>query len=129
MAVTTSTPGAPAPSSAAVREKPEAPPAGEMRVVMLAHISGTRNGAEWPRVGEDMVVPAAEANDLIRNFLAKPAAEPEEVAVVLEPEPERAVEPEPEEAAIQDNKPPEQAVVPRARSARPARKRSQQKGK
>jgi hypothetical protein len=70
-------------------ERPVAPD-GTTRVTMLARISGTRNGAEWPRIGEDLIVPAPEAADLIRNFLAKPAPELAERAVVDAPV-ERAV--------------------------------------
>lgn len=41
-----------------------------MRVVMLAHITGSRNGVEWPAVGEEIDLPDAEATTLIAQGLA-----------------------------------------------------------
>jgi len=32
---------------------------GDVRVTMLAHLSGTRNGADWPEAGEEVTLPAA----------------------------------------------------------------------
>lgn len=36
-------------------------------VVMFAEISGTRDGKDWPRQGEELVCSAEEAADLIAN--------------------------------------------------------------
>lgn len=44
-----------------------------MRVRMLVGITGTRDGAPWPPVGETMDLPPDEATSLIRNKIAKPA--------------------------------------------------------
>lgn len=113
MAVTTASVGAPVPAAPDAEAIPA--PVGVTRVVMLAHISGTRNGVPWPLPGQVFEVPASEARDLMHNHLAKPAPEPEEAAVEPEAEPERAVEPEPEEAAVIEEAPPEKAVIHRAR--------------
>lgn len=61
-----------------------------MRVVMLIHISGTRDGAYWPEVGGTIDVPAAEASDMIACGYAIPSAEPPERAI-RQPSVERAV--------------------------------------
>lgn len=68
---------------------------GDVRVTMLVKVSGTRDGADWPDIGEDIVLPAAEAVPLIRSNSARPAPEPVERAVADEPAPERAVVPTP----------------------------------
>ena len=47
-----------------------------MRVVMKTAISGTRNGASWPAVGEEIELPDEEASNLVHNGLALPAPEP-----------------------------------------------------
>ncbi len=57
-----------------------------MRVQMKATITGTRNGADWPAVGESVDLPDGEATDLIAAGLAVPAAAPE---------PEKAAAPKP----------------------------------
>ncbi len=50
---------------------------------MRVNISGTRNGQDWPRVGESIDLPDAEAVDLLNAGLARPAPAPEpEVAVM-----------------------------------------------
>lgn len=46
-----------------------------MRVVMRFHISGTRNGQSWPTRGSDIELPDDEAELLIEQGLAEPAAE------------------------------------------------------
>lgn len=51
---------------------------------MKSRISGTRDGVEWPRPGEAIVLPDAEAVDMLNAGLVDPAGEPE---------PERAVKP------------------------------------
>lgn len=61
-----------------------------VKLIMAAHISGTRDGADWPLPGGEIDVPEAEAADMIRNQLARAALE---VAVVIETA-------EPEEAAV-----------------------------
>lgn len=72
--------------------EPEAEVAGITRVVMLAQVSGTRDGRDWPPVGAEIELPSQEAADLIRNHLAKPAPLPvEEKAIVPDETPERAV--------------------------------------
>ena len=102
-------------------------PEGITRVTMLARISGTRNGAEWPLVGEDIDVPAGEAADLIRSHLAKPAPEPVERAVVVEPT-ERATDDEPSERAVVEE-PAEKAISPERTALDPGRTRVAAKGK
>lgn len=84
-------------------------PSGTTRVTMLARISGTRNGADWPPPGESIELPAIEAADLIRNYLAKPAPEPVERAVV---------DPEPSERAVVEQPPisPERSALDRGRT-------------
>jgi hypothetical protein len=57
-----------------------------MRVTMKATISGTRDGADWPAVGEVVHLPDAEAEDMIAAGLAVPAPAPE---------PEKATAPKP----------------------------------
>jgi hypothetical protein len=42
-------------------------------VKMLAKISGTRNGVDWPDVGETYELPDDEADQLVGQKLAKPA--------------------------------------------------------
>ena len=46
-----------------------------MRVVMLLSISGTRNGQAWPARGGEVDLPDDEAEQLIVNGSAEPAAE------------------------------------------------------
>lgn len=94
MVTTTESIGAP------VLDIPEEPPAeapnGTTRVVMAVQITGTRNGADWPAIGDVIEVPIEEAADLVRHYLAVPeVAEelPEEAAIVPEATPERAIVP------------------------------------
>lgn len=108
---------------APVADRPDDPaeaPEGITRVTMLARISGTRNGAEWPLIGGDITLPAGEAADLIRNHLAKPAPEPVERAVVVEPT-ERATDDEPSERAVVEE-PAERATSPERKALDPARR-------
>lgn len=56
-----------------------------MRLIMLAQISGTRDGVSWPIPGEEIELPADEALGLVRGRLAIPALEPEEQATVPSP--------------------------------------------
>lgn len=51
------------------------------KVRMLVHISGSRNGEDWPKAGETITVPAAEAEDLIRQGFASTLNAPEENAI------------------------------------------------
>ena len=46
-----------------------------MRVVMVAKISGTRNGVDWPEPGDSIEVDADEAVQLLNAGLAKPEAD------------------------------------------------------
>lgn len=58
------------------------------KVRMIAQISGTRDGKDWPAAGETVSLPAAEAEDLIRAGLAAEpnAAEENALADVLDVE-------------------------------------------
>lgn len=47
-----------------------------MRVQMKATITGTRNGADWPAVGESVDLPDGEATDLLAAGLAVPLLPP-----------------------------------------------------
>lgn len=63
-----------------------------MRVRLLATISGTRDGVEWPARGGFVDLPESEAADLIRSGLA--AADGSEVVETAAIEPhEKAVVP------------------------------------
>jgi len=50
-------------------------------VRMIARISGTRDGADWPARGETLSVSKSEAEDLIRQGLAVDPAASEENAL------------------------------------------------
>lgn len=43
-----------------------------MRVKLLVHLTGTRNGANWPNYGEEMDLPEIEATDMIAAGMAQP---------------------------------------------------------
>jgi hypothetical protein len=43
-----------------------------MRVKLLVHLTGTRNGAEWPGYGEEIDLPDQEARDMIAGGMAQP---------------------------------------------------------
>lgn len=43
-----------------------------MRILMLADISGTIDGQDWPRKGNEFDVPETVAADLIANGFAEP---------------------------------------------------------
>ena len=47
-----------------------------MKVKMNTHLSGTRNGADWPAVDEVADLPDAEAADMIAAGLARIIDEP-----------------------------------------------------
>lgn len=72
------------------------------RVRMIARLSGTRDGADWPLPGETIDVPDAEADDLERIGVAERVSAKSTIA------PEAAVAPAPETAS---------APKPRARKA------------
>lgn len=57
-----------------------------MKVTMKATISGTRNGKHWPRHGEVVDLPNAEAADLCAAGLAEPVKASEERATAPKPE-------------------------------------------
>jgi hypothetical protein len=78
-----------------------------MKVTMIASITGTRDGQDWPAAGEDIDLPADEANALVEAGLAR-AAGPAAPAKV-----ETAAVEAPETAA---------AAKPRARKAPAAKK-------
>jgi len=91
-----------------------------MRTVrLLIHISGTRNGEDWPPAGGRIDLPDQEAEDMVRNGYAA-YADPVPVAVLEEPE--QAVVEAPEEGAVEA---PEAAVVdaPERRGGKAAKAR------
>ena len=53
-----------------------------MKVIMRVNISGTRNGIEWPPMGETVELPDAEAVDLLNARTAKPVPVEIEVATM-----------------------------------------------
>lgn len=59
-----------------------------MKVIMKALISGTRDGVEWPTVGESVDLPDGEARDMLTAGLVIPAGVDE---------PETATDPKPVE--------------------------------
>lgn len=64
-----------------------------MRVRMIQHITGTRNGEEWPLAGGEIDLPDHEAADLIgAGLAAQTEGAPDEAAP--EPGPEAADEPD-----------------------------------
>lgn len=62
-----------------------------MRITLIAHITGTRNGVDWPALGETIDVPDSEAADLIGSRLAVEA--PAEKAVMAQRETAEAKRP------------------------------------
>ena len=74
-----------------------------MLVKMTTHITGTRNGEEWPTVGETIELPDGEAAHLIGAGLALPA-EPDhsERGEAAEPAPVEEDHPYPEGGSIDD---------------------------
>lgn len=46
-----------------------------MKIRMLVAMSGTRNGARWPALGETVTLPDAEAGRLVASGLAERADE------------------------------------------------------
>lgn len=82
-----------------------------MRVQMKASMSGLRDGAEWPKVGEVIDLPDQEAADMIRVGNATP---------VSEDPPEQATAPIYEELATETRVPAEApAPKPEVPSASP----------
>jgi hypothetical protein len=63
------------------------------KVQILAHISGTRNGVDWPEPGQILDVPQDEADQLISQRLARVPEKPERGS---KPEPEKATARKPE---------------------------------
>lgn len=63
-------------------------------VRMLVSVSGTRDGVEWPPAGSVVVLPAAEAGDMILSGLAVAVDDGGRESAVLEPD-ESAVAPSP----------------------------------
>lgn len=93
-----------------------------MRVQMIQHITGTRDGIEWPLAGGEIELPDREAADLIGAGLAKEAegAEPEgpeDAAVVDGPDEAPAAAgdaPDTAEAGSEPAEPVKPARKPRA---------------
>lgn len=77
-----------------------------MQVRMLVHMSGTRNGQEWPPAGVPMSLPEGEAADYIAAGIAE-AADGKQT-IVGEAGPEL-------EAAVIDTKPRARATRPKAK--------------
>lgn len=46
------------------------PETGDITLVMLVDIAGTRNGEDWPRRGGEVTLPNGEARDMIAGRLA-----------------------------------------------------------
>ena len=61
-------------------------------VRMLVHLTGTREGAGWPAIGETIALPDDEAARLIRGHAATYVRPPDEAATIASPV-ERAVRP------------------------------------
>jgi hypothetical protein len=72
-----------------------------MKVVMRISISGSRNGAPWPKAGEVADLPDAEAEHLLSLGHAKPVekATAPPPAAPSAPAPETATAPAPEKRA------------------------------
>ena len=51
------------------------------KIEITARISGSRDGVDWPAVGDTLTVPDGEAADLVRLGFAKILAKPVERAV------------------------------------------------
>lgn len=64
-----------------------------MQVRMVAAISGTRDGQDWPSIGETLTVPAEEGAQLCAAGLAVPVKAAPETAAA--PAPETADAPKP----------------------------------
>lgn len=52
-----------------------------MKLIITADISGTRDGDDWPKRGEEIDVPEEEGLNLLLTGLARPAGESVELAV------------------------------------------------
>lgn len=52
---------------------------------MLGQVSGTRDGAPWPGVGHEIELPADEASQLVRAYMAIPVVDPERAAMAVAP--------------------------------------------
>jgi len=57
-----------------------------MKIRMLVHMSGTRNGQDWPPAGVVMDLPDGEAGDYIAAGIATPVTDGPETAVAAAPE-------------------------------------------
>ena len=44
-----------------------------MRIKLKVHLTGTRNGVEWPAYGEEIDLPDEEAADMVAAGMAEPA--------------------------------------------------------
>lgn len=96
-----------------------------MRVEMIQHITGTRDGVEWPLAGGTIDLPDHEATDLIGAGLAKEATDEAAPAPADEPTgdgPDEAPAEDGDAApAVEPDVEPVEAPKPkRARRAKPA---------
>lgn len=68
-----------------------------MKITMRVGITGTRDGQDWPAIGETIDLPADEANELVAAGLAEAAskAAPAKVETAAVEAPETAAEPKP----------------------------------
>lgn len=57
-----------------------------MKVIMKATITGTRDGVDWPAVGEPVHLPDSEATAMLRAGLVGPA-EPDKPETATDPKP------------------------------------------
>lgn len=60
-----------------------------MRVRMKVDVSGTRNGGRWPRKGQEIDLPAAEAADLCAAGHAERVADDDVIERAVAPRPEK----------------------------------------
>jgi hypothetical protein len=65
-----------------------------MQVKMIAQLTGTRDGEDWPRVGATIDLPDAEAADLIMNGYAVDPTDVEDDADVEDDDVETADAPD-----------------------------------
>ncbi|HCA86372.1 MAG TPA: hypothetical protein DEQ61_13230 [Streptomyces sp.] len=64
-----------------------------MKIRMKVEMSGTRNGQPWPKPGEVVELPTAEAAHLVASGVAEQVAEPKPVETATAPPAETAVPP------------------------------------
>ncbi len=85
-----------------------------MKVRMVGHISGSRDGVMWPKPGEEIELPDDEAENLIWNKLAEAAeAEEEQADEKADEVPDRNKAIGAEEQAVANAADVEKAVAPK----------------